>query len=173
MEFQHFFSCLLPLPIMLPILFFIASFTVVSRIYLSFFFSCCRRYYIVLSLAPIGLLPVRLSSWLACVWGCRNVKGLCQYTSSAIRSWILALIPTPTFRDLPPCIPLLLVSSPVFHSHFTACLTYSCQLTFLLLIYISTSRVSLPSHGAHCSWALDYLRSFFPTYWLSWSGLFY
>jgi hypothetical protein len=36
---------------------------------LAFFFSCCPRYYIVLSLAPIGMLPVRLSSWLACLWG--------------------------------------------------------------------------------------------------------
>jgi hypothetical protein len=59
---------------------------------LAIFFSCCQQYYIVLPLAPIGLLAVRLSSWLACVWGCRIVKGLCQYTSSVFRSLILACI---------------------------------------------------------------------------------
>jgi hypothetical protein len=77
--------------LLLPIPPLTASFTVfVSRIYLPFFFSCCQRYYIVLSLTPTGLLPVRLSSWLACVWGCRIVKGLCQYTSPVSRSLIPA-----------------------------------------------------------------------------------
>jgi hypothetical protein len=78
-----------------------ASFIVfVSQIYLPFFFFCCRLYYIVLYLAPIGLLPVRLSSWLACVWDCRIVKGLCQYTSSVFRSLILACISISILREL-------------------------------------------------------------------------
>jgi hypothetical protein len=80
-----------------------AYFTVfVSQINLPFCFSCCQRYYIVLSLAPIGLLPVRLSSWLACVWGCRIVKGLCQYTSLVFRSLILACISISILRELRP-----------------------------------------------------------------------
>jgi hypothetical protein len=103
----------LPIPPLTASLFLSVEFTCL-------FFSCCRRYYIVLSLAPIGLLPVRLSSWLACVWGCRIVKGLCQYTSSVFRSLILACISISILREL--------------------------------------------RHGAHCSPALDYLRSLLPTY---------
>jgi hypothetical protein len=78
-----------------------ASFTVfVSQLYLPFCFSCCRRYYTVLSLAPISLLPVTLSSLLACVWGCRIVKGLCQYTSLVFSSLILACISISILREL-------------------------------------------------------------------------
>jgi hypothetical protein len=111
---SSFYRCQFPsLTASLPFFFF-------SRIYLLFFSFCCRRYYIVLSLAPIGLLPVRLSTWLACMWGCRIVKGLCQYTSSVFRSQLLACISIFILREL--------------------------------------------HNGAHCSPALDYVRSLLPTY---------